>query len=56
MHAKYYIYQKQIKNDHNIEFTYMSLLKRQLLIEKEICFAQNQEHKFTKFNPVLENL
>ncbi len=31
-------------------------LKRQLLIEKEICIAQNQEHKFTKFNPELENL
>ncbi len=57
MHAKYYIYQKNIKNDNNIEFlTYLSLLKRQLLIEKEICIAQNQEHKFTKLNPVLEKL
>ncbi len=44
----------KIKNDNNIEFlTYQSLLKRQLLIEKEICIAQNQEHKFTKFNPLL---
>ncbi len=57
MHSKYYIYQKIFKNDNNIEFlTYLSLLKRQLLIEKEICIAQNQEHKFTKFSPVLENL
>ncbi len=57
MHAKYYIYQKTIKNDNNIEFlTYLSLFKKQLLIEKEICIAQNQEHKFTKINPVLENL
>ncbi len=57
MHVKYYIYQKKIKNGNNIEFlTYLSLLKRQLLIEKEICIAQNQEHNFTKFNPVLENL
>ncbi len=57
MHAKYYIYQKKIKNDNNIEFhTYLTLLKRQLLIEKEICIAQNQEHKFTKLNPILENL
>ncbi len=57
MHAKYYIYQKKVTNDNNIEFlTYLSLLKRQLLIDKEICIAQNQEHKFTKFNPALENL
>ncbi len=57
MHTKYYIYQKKIKNANSIEFlTYLSLLKRQLLTEKEICIAQNQEHKFTKFNPVLENL
>ncbi len=57
MHAKYFIYQKNIKNNNKIEFlTYLSLLKKQLLIEKEICIAQNQEHKFTKFKPVLENL
>ncbi len=50
------IYQKIIKNDNNIEIlTYLSLLKRQLLIEKEICIAQNQAHKFNKFNPILEN-
>ncbi len=47
----------KIKNDNNIDFlTYLSLLKRQLLIEKEICIGKNQEHKFTKFNSVLENL
>ncbi len=41
MHAKYYIYQKNIKNDNNIEFlTYLFLLKRQLLIEKEICMVR----------------
>ncbi len=35
------------RNDNNIEFlTYLSLLKRKLLIEKEIWIAQNQEHKF----------
>ncbi len=52
MHAKYFIYQKKIKNDNNIEFlTYLSLLKKQLLIDKKICIAQNQEHKFTKFKP-----
>ncbi len=52
-----YLSEKKIKNDNNIEFlTYLSLLKRQLLIEKELCIAQNQEHKFTKFNPVLEKL
>ncbi len=30
--------------------------QRHLLIEREICIAQNQEHKFIKFNPALENL
>ncbi len=55
MYAKYYIYQKNIKNHNNIEFlTYLSLLKRQLLIEREICIAQNQEYKFTKFNSTRE--
>ncbi len=57
MHAKYFIYQNQIKKGNKIEFlTYMYLLKKQLLIETEICIAQNQEHKLTKFNPVFENL
>ncbi len=43
--------------DNNIDFlSYVSLLKRLLLIEREICIAQNQEHKLIKFNPVLENL
>ncbi len=57
MHAKYNIYQKKIKNVNNIEFlSYLSLLKKQLLIEKEICIAQNQEHNFTKFNHVLVDL
>ncbi len=57
MYVKIFIYQKKIKNDNNIEIlTYLSLLKKQLLIEKEICIAQNQEHKFTKFNHVLQNL
>ncbi len=57
MHAKYFIYQKKIKNDNKIKFlNYLSLLKKQSLIENEICIAQHQEHKFTKFNPVLENL
>ncbi len=47
----------KIKNDNNIEFlTYQSVLSKQLLIEKEICIAQNQEHKFTKLNPTLKNL
>ncbi len=49
MPAKYYIYQKKIKNDNNLEFrTYLSLTI--------IDWKRNQEHKFTKFNPVLENL
>ncbi len=48
---------KKINNDNNIDFlSHLSLLKRHLLIEREICMAQNQEHKFIKFNPVLENL
>ncbi len=57
MHGKYFIYQKKIKNENKIEFlTYLSLLKKQWLMEKEIYNAQNQEHKFTKFNPVLLNI
>ncbi len=56
-YAKHFIYQKKINNDNNIDFpSYLSLLKRHLLIEREICIAQSQEHKFIKFNPVLENL
>ncbi len=48
---------KKINNDNNIDFlSYLPLLKRQLLIEREICIAQIQEHKFIKFNPVLENI
>ncbi len=44
-------------NDNNANFlSYLSLLKIHLLIERKICIAQNQEHKFIKFNPVLENL
>ncbi len=47
----------KLRNDNKIKFlTYLVLLKKQLLIEKEICIAQNQEHKFTKFNLILENL
>ncbi len=46
------IYQKKYNN---IDFlSYLSLLKRHLLIEREICTAQSQEHKFIKFNPVLQ--
>ncbi len=57
MYGKYFIYEKKIKNDNKIKFlTYLTFLKKQLLIEKEICIAQNQEHKFIKFNRVLENL
>ncbi len=57
IYAKHFIYEKKINNDNNIDFlSYLSLLKRQLLIEREICIAQSQEHKFIKFNPVLENL
>ncbi len=55
IHARYFIYQNKIKNDNKIEFLpCLSLLKKWLLIEKLICIAHNQEHKFTKFNPVLE--
>ncbi len=56
-HANHFIYQKKINNDNNIDFrSYLSLLKRHLLIEREICIAQSQEHMFIKFNPVLEHL
>ncbi len=57
IYAKHFIYQKKINNDNNIDFlSYLSLLKRHSIIEREICIAQRQEHKFIKFNPVLENL
>ncbi len=43
--------QKKINNyNNNIDFlSYLSLLKRHLLIEREIYFAQSQEYKFIKF-------
>ncbi len=48
IYAKHYIYQNKINNDNNIDFlSYLSLLKRHLLIEREICIAQSQEHKFS---------
>ncbi len=46
VHAKYFMYEKQIKNDNNIEFlAYLSLPKKQLLIAKEKCIVQNQGKK-----------
>ncbi len=37
-------------------FYSQNINKRHLLIERQIFIAQSQEHKFIKFNPVLENL
>ncbi len=48
-------YLPEKKNYNNKDFlSYLSLFKRQLLIQREICIAQSQEQKFIKFNPVLE--
>ncbi len=52
----YFIYEKKINYDNNIDFLFIPVTAQKKLTSRKRNTAQSQEHKFIKFNPVLENL
>ncbi len=50
LNAKYYIHNKRLLDDNNIEFHhFLYVLKFKLYIEHKICKTNNTTHTFNKF-------